>query len=391
MGYVFQRGNIWWFQFYQDGQRVRMSSDSESESVARQRLKEHEARVTLQEPVVPRAGRVTYDELRADLLAHYQSTGTRAVPEATRRLRHVDRAFRGCRAAALTGPVLAKYIIARQQAGAANGTVNRELGILVKMLRLGVEHHKVVRLPIVHLPKEAAPRAGFFERAQFLAVRAELPADLQVAVTIAFSFGWRTQSEVLTLERRQIDLTAGKAGTLRLDPGQTKNNDGRVVYLTPELRDLLEAHLGRVAALEKRLGRVIPWVFPLFTGAAQPNGQTGRHRAVVVGERRQDFRLAWATACRRAGLAGMIRHDFRRTAVRDMVNGGVPERVAMAVTGHKTRSVFDRYHIVSPADLQAAAEKIGAAATAVAPATISATVTPVTPLRRQRRASHAGT
>ena len=180
-----------------------------------------------------------------------------------------------------------------------------------------------------------------------------------------YAFGCRIQSEVLTLGSDQVDLGAC---TIRLAPGTTKNAEGRLVYLTPELVALLKAQKTRVRRLELRLGRRVPYVFPHLSDASK-------------GERIRDFRRAWKTACMNAmldgtkgeerkrrkaeleanpnqGLLKMLRHDFRRTAVRNMVNRGVPERVAMKITGRRTRTIFDRYHIVSPADLQEAARKL---------------------------------
>jgi integrase len=151
------------------------------------------------------------------------------------------------------------------------------------------------------------------------------------------------KSEVLTLERRHLDL---KAGTLRLDPGMTKNGDGCVVYLTPELRGLLAEQLERVEQVARRTGQIIPWLFPYLRG---------RRR---VGQRRRRFAKVWTKACQNAQVPGRILHDFRRTAVRNLERAGVPRSVAMKLTGHKTESVYRRYAIVSDADLREATQRL---------------------------------
>jgi integrase len=340
---------------------------------AKRFLKAREGRVAAGLPVLPRVDRVRYEEAAADLREHYRTTGSRNLAEADKRLKPLNAYFTGRRLASIGGAEATAYVAQRQAAGLANGTVNRELAVLTKMLRLAYENRKLLRLPVIRKLKEAPPRLGFFERDLFLAVRARLPEDLQVAVNIAYAFGWRVQSEVLTLERRQIDL---EGGSVRLEPGTTKNDDGRVVYLPPDLKAAVAAQLGRVDALQKRLGRIIPWLFPHLRGANRQS--VGLRHVAVLGERRRDFRGAWLTACRKAGAPGMLKHDFRRTAVRNMVNRGIPERVAMTVTGHKTRSVFDRYHIVSPSDLQDVAQRLAGAVTG----TFSGTFAPEGPSAR---------
>ena len=130
---------------------------------------------------------------------------------------------------------------------------------------------------------------------------------------------------------------------IRLEPGTTKNDEGRTFVMTPELRASLEAQRVATEGLQRKNRRIIPWVFDRN------------------GTRIKGFRKAWHSACRTAGLAGRFPHDFRRTAVRNLERAGVPRSVAMKTVGHKTESICRRYAIVDETMLSEAAEKLARA------------------------------
>ena len=157
--------------------------------------------------------------------------------------------------------------------------------------------------------------------------------------------------EVLPLKWHQVDLDAGE---VRLEPGTTKNKDGRTFPLTDELGAMLKAQQVEHERL-KKAGHIFPNVF--FREVAQGRGGELKPKAIT------SLNKAFKAACRAAGCPGKIAHDFRRTAVRNLVRAGISERVAMMMTGHKTRSVFERYNIVSGGDLKDAARLLDAAAT----------------------------
>ena len=124
---------------------------------------------------------------------------------------------------------------------------------------------------------------------------------------------------MLPLEWGQGDFGASE---VRLDPGKTKNGEGRTFPMTRELRELLDRQRTMTENLQRQLKVVCPRVF---------------HRS---GRPIKSFRVAFRTACAAAGCPGRVLHDFRRTAVRNLVRAGIPERVAMRMTGHETRSVL---------------------------------------------------
>ena len=154
----------------------------------------------------------------------------RRLAEVEGRLTYLDTFFRGRRAVSIGPALVTEYVAGRQQEMTrferppSNRTINIELSLLKRMLRFASRNAKLLRVPPTDLLREAPPRGGFFEAHQYEAVRRRLPEDLRAAIAIAYTYGWR-KSEILSLERRQFDL---KAGTLRLDPGTTKNGEGRI-------------------------------------------------------------------------------------------------------------------------------------------------------------------
>jgi hypothetical protein len=141
------------------------------ETEARRFLKAREGRAVEGQPTLPRVERVRYEEIAADLRQHYAATGRRDLREAGFRLQHLDPFFAGYRANAITPPVITKYVVQRQTERAANGTINRELATLSRMLRVAYKNGKLHRLPVIERLEEAPPREGFFEEAQYQAVR----------------------------------------------------------------------------------------------------------------------------------------------------------------------------------------------------------------------------
>lgn len=282
-----------------------------------------------------RTERVLFDELSEDLLEEYRANNRKSFIWVKRRIeRHLKPYFGGLRAVDITTDRVRAYSVRRQDQRASNATINRELAALKRMFSLAARMTppKVARLPYVPSLKETNVRRGFFEHVEYLALRKELPKHLAIVLTFGYYTGARV-GEILGLRWRQVDL---QSRTVTLEPGATKNEDPRTIPLSDELLECLK--------MQKAI-----------RDASFPECEYVFFRR---GNPIRTFHRSWKTACKRAEITGKLFHDLRRTAVRNMVRAGVPERVAMAISGHKTRSIFDRYNIVVERDLHDASGRL---------------------------------
>lgn len=333
MGSIYRRGNTLWIKYYRNGKRYQESTRTSKVEEAKQLLKLREGEIAQGKLPGVIFDKVHFDELAEEYLQDLRINGRKAIDRVERSISNLKRYFEGCRVPEITTPRINNYIAMRLSEKAYNATINRELAALRRLLNLGARQTppKVDRVPFIASLKENNVRKGFLEYGEFLALRDALPDYLKGFVTFAYKTGWRKQ-EIINLTWAQVDL---QQGIVRLDPGTTKNDDGRTVYLDDELVEVFKAQWAK----RKTTGKILPYVFPNFNGTAK------------IG----NFIFAWKTACKKAGIGHKLIHDCRRSAVRNLVRSGVPERVAMMISGHRTRSVFERYNIVSAEDLKHAA------------------------------------
>jgi integrase len=335
MGMIYKRGKTYWIKYYRHGKPYYESARSKKEGDAKRLLKKREGEIS--EGKLPGVyfDRVRFDELADDFLADYRINRKKSLMRAERSVGHLKTYFEGLRVTQISTPKVKNYIERRLDEGAANATINRELSALKRMLNLGANQTppKVARVPHIPMLKENNVRKGFFEHGEFLALRDALPAYLRGLVTFAYKTGWR-RSEITGLTWDRVDV---ENRVVRLEVGETKNEEGRTAYLDEELKEVFRFQ----REARRSSGILTPYVFP----SPATNGQI------------RQFRASWAKACQKAGIGKRLFHDFRRTAVRNMIRSGVSEGVAMKVSGHKTRSVFERYNIVNDTDLRMAAQR----------------------------------
>jgi integrase len=282
-----------------------------------------------------RAERTTFDDLAALYLQDYTINGRKTLQRAQELAARLREAFGRFRACQLTSEHIRGYIVRRQSEGLANGTINRELAALKRMLRLARQQTPPLVITTPHIPhlQEDNVRQGFFTDEEYKLLRAVLPDYVKIPLIIGYWTGMRA-GEILRLRWEQLDL---ERGFLRLEPGTTKNGKGRLIPLVTEVREVLWQWKQHVLAH-----------YPACRWVCHYRGK----RLLAVPTK------SWRNACARVGLNGKLFHDLRRTAIRNMVRLGISERIAMEISGHRTRSVFDRYDIVSEVDIRDAGTRM---------------------------------
>ncbi|HEU5231409.1 MAG TPA: site-specific integrase [Terriglobales bacterium] len=337
------RSPYWWVEYYHNGKQHREVAKHvrTGEKLEAIEAKRHEAERFLTSRVkqvitekgggpafvTPTQQRCTVGDLLDSLKSDYELRGKwNDRTEST--VKKVRERFGAWRATAVTSEAVANWQLDLREAKYKDATINRFCQVLGQSFALAIENKRLSSAPVIkHLSETGNARSGFFTETEIRSVISHLPAYLQDFTLFAYITGMR-KGEVQSLKWSDVH---GDAITLRAE--NSKNGEGRTIALEGELAELIERRR-EVRKVKDKKGNVTTVAEYIFH---------------LKGQRIGEFRKAWATACKFANVPGRLFHDLRRCAARNLIKAGVPQVVAMRITGHKTDSMFRRYAIVEEA------------------------------------------
>ena len=359
------RSPYWYMSYWLRGEQKHESTKETDIAKARQRLRQRLREVGAdligaKKFIGPRSEKLTVNEI-LDSLKKDLEIRAKLSPQAGSKMQPLRAALGRLPAIIVTDDTIRDYMLLRlkgtgkkpktpmgqglarigRSRPVSNATLNRELQLLGQAYNL--KEHEIGKGPSI--PKlEENVREGFYERADFEAIAAHLPDDLQDFARWGYFTGWR-KGKISSLRWSELNMESRQ---LRLRGQFSKNGEQRTVPLMGDLWEIIRRRWKERRYRGKNREMVIsPLVFFRKKGRGVPN----------CGAPVTEFRKTWKTACDAAGKPDALFHDFRRTAVRNMVRAGVPRKVAMLISGHKTESVFERYNITDEHDLEDAVRK----------------------------------
>jgi len=334
MAKLYKRPNspYWWYWIWSNGKLIRKSTKQLNKRNARKVMERAQLTLELNKhrPNGNDALKTKYEDLRDLIITNYTIKERKSIHSLRLKLKPLNVFFEGMLAVEINANKVDKYIVERKK-NVKNATINRELSILIRMLNLGMERDMVYHVPKIEKLPEKNVRIGFLNHDEYMVIHKALLEHVRPIVAIAYKLGMR-KGEILSLTWDRVDMVDG---IIHLD--NTKTDEPRTLPLDVELQ--------RDFRLLYQRNKNCPYVFVNARGDG----------------RVKDFYYSWRKAVLHASeylsrphLKGLLFHDLRRTAVRNLIRAGVPRKIAMMITGHKTESTFNRYHIVAPEDLEEA-------------------------------------
>jgi integrase len=321
-GSITKRGK-WWHVFYSiNGRKFRESARTMIREEALTYLRRKLGKVANGETIAPERLKI------ADLLQlvsndyELKERASSYIAE-LKIAKYLRPAFGETRVMKFRSAQVEAFIKQRQNQKAAAATINRELALLRRAFQLGYRADPPMVPRVPHIPElpENNVRTGFLQQSGYRKLLAALPLELQLLLVFGYHLGMR-KSALLQLKWKQVDF---KTGLIYLERKKSAKNIPQAVPIYGDMRAFLEK---------------------------QPRDSV--YLFARGSEQIKDFRAAWKTTCKTAGLSGLLFHDLRRSAARNLRRAGVPE---MKITGHKTRAMYERYDIVDEEDIREVGRK----------------------------------